>query len=56
MSGDSDLEPTCANLSAELVDFADANYAALGYRSRSALINEALAEKVEEIREAEAHV
>lgn len=42
-----------ANVDEELVEWADRHHAALGYRSRSALINDVLAEKREEVESEE---
>lgn len=42
-----------ANVDEDLVDWADRHHAALGYRSRSALINECLAEKREAVQDSE---
>ena len=42
-----------ANVDKALVKWADRYHAALGYRSRSALINDVLAEKREEVEDDE---
>jgi len=42
-----------ANVDDELVEWADRYHATLGYRSRSALINDVLAEKREEVEDDE---
>ena len=42
-----------ANVDKDLVKWADRYHAALGYRSRSSLINDVLAEKREEVEDDE---